>query len=165
MPNYTSFTVTLELQQRFWAKVNKFPGECWMWTACLTGTGTCYGLFNIEGVIWRAHRVSWFLTHGSLPDKLGVLHTCDHPWCVNPAHLFLGTQKVNHEDKKAKGRTSHLYGESCGRHKLKEEQVLWARFVYIPYHPEFGARALARRFNVSHTAVEHALHGINWPHL
>lgn len=163
--NYPFFTITPELEKRFWSKVNIFPGECWMWTRALTGTGTCYGCFRIDGRTYRANRVAWMLTRGPIPEGLGVLHTCDHPWCVNPEHLFLGDQKINHEDKKEKGRTSHLFGEDSGRHKMKEEQVLWVRSVYVPFHPEFGARALARRLNVSHTAVEHAIHGINWPHL
>jgi hypothetical protein len=165
MPDYPFVIPTPDLQRRFWAKVNKIPDECWMWTSAVTGTGRCYGVFRINGLTYRANRVAWMLTRGPIPDGWGVLHTCDNPWCVNPDHLFIGTQKINMEDKKGKGRTHHLFGEDSGRHKLKEKEVLWARRVYIPRHPEFGARALARRFKVSHTAMEHALHGVNWPYL
>ena len=155
----------LTLEERFWSKVNKLEGECWIWCSALSGTGRCYGHFNFNGKTRRANRVAWEFTYGPIPDGQKVLHTCDNPWCVNPKHLFLGTQAKNMEDKKDKGRSHHLYGEDSGRHKLKEKQVLWMRSVYIPYHPEFGARALARRLKVSHTAVEHALHGINWQYL
>ncbi len=165
MPTYPYLTPTLELQRRFWSKVNMQPDGCWLWTDALTGTGTCYGMIKINGLVYRANRVAWMLTYGPIPDGFGVLHDCDNPPCVRPDHLFVGDQQRNHDDKKEKGRTSHLFGEDSGRHKLVAEQVLWARSVYIPFHPEYGARALARRLNVSHTAMKHALHGINWSHL
>lgn len=155
----------MTLRQRFWSKVNKFVGECWLWTGAIAGSGTGYGYFRYLGKSVRANRMAWILTYGPIPKGMNVLHHCDNTWCVNPKCLFLGTQKRNHEDKKEKGRTSHLLGEDSGRHKLKEKQVIWMRLVYIPRHPKFGARALARRFKVSHTAVEHALRGINWSYV
>lgn len=87
-------------EARFWAKVDK-TGDCWVWTAATNPKG--YGQFYVEGMR-LAHRVSWILAHGPIPDDLCVLHRCDHPPCVNPAHLFLGTYADNNHDRDAKGR-------------------------------------------------------------
>ena len=95
---------------RFWEKVDKKgPTECWVWT----GAGVSrlprrnYGLAHKPGTNRgkvRAHRVSWEMHNGPIPDGLNVLHTCDNPPCVNPAHLFVGTQRDNVRDMYAKGR-------------------------------------------------------------
>lgn len=97
------------IQARFWSKVNKVKGDCWLWTASTTGTGYKYGQFTYR--IDRkqqhpyAHRVAWELTHGeSIADGLNACHRCDVPLCCNPAHLFLGSQKENLNDGRAKGR-------------------------------------------------------------
>lgn len=94
---------------RFWTKVNKNGptlqpalGPCWLWTAGTTKAG--YGQAASAGLNRYAHRVSWRLTHGPVPDGLWVLHKCDNPPCLNPAHLFLGTAKDNAMDREAKGR-------------------------------------------------------------
>src|SRR6266481_7270354 len=88
--------------ERFWAKVHK--GEsCWLWTGATNPAG--YGMFSKggrEGAI-LAHRFAWIITHGEEP-ALHVLHKCDIPACVNPLHLFLGTDLDNQRDAIAKGR-------------------------------------------------------------
>ena len=91
----------IPIEQRFWTKVQKSDG-CWLWTATKTKG---YGM--IEGpnrVPMQAHRVAWRLTFGEIPPGLSVLHHCDVPLCVNPAHLWLGTQKENLQDAERKGR-------------------------------------------------------------
>lgn len=97
------------LEERFWAKVQKSEG-CWLWTANTTKDrkgNKRYGLLGAgrrgEGMLF-AHRVSWELHFGEIPEGLLVLHSCDTPPCVNPAHLFLGTQTDNMQDMAAKGR-------------------------------------------------------------
>jgi len=90
------------MEERFWAKVDR-TDDCWLWTACRTTHG--YGQFRPErsrGA--QAHRVAWELTNGPIPAGMLVLHRCDNPPCVNPAHLFLGTQSDNMRDMYAKGR-------------------------------------------------------------
>jgi len=80
-------------QVAFWHKVARGKeDECWEWQACLTRG---YGYFYADGTNWRAHRYAWYITHGSIPNNVYVLHKCDNPQCVNPNHLFLGNQSDN----------------------------------------------------------------------
>lgn len=91
---------------RFWSKVNK-TSNCWLWTGVTRGMG--YGMVALRRVDGKqpremAHRLSWQLANGPIPDGLLVLHRCDVPACVNPEHLFLGTTKDNAQDALRKGR-------------------------------------------------------------
>jgi hypothetical protein len=102
----------LPVGERFWSKVNKngpIPahrpklGRCWVWTGSLNDSGR--GQVRFDGGITKlAHRVAWFLTHGSFP-KHQACHKCDNPPCVRPSHLFDGTQKENLDDMVTKGRS------------------------------------------------------------
>lgn len=100
----------IPLADRFWSKVLKTE-TCWLWQAGLNSNG--YGRFQYFNRTHRrgsrgrdlyAHRVSWMLTHGELPDTMKVLHRCDTPACVRPDHLFLGTQADNVADCISKSR-------------------------------------------------------------
>lgn len=95
---------------RFWPKVNVLgETQCWNWMASIKPNG--YGQIGRggrgAGVVY-AHRASWELVNGKIPDGLQVLHHCDNRRCVNPSHLFLGTQKDNIRDMLSKGR--HISG-------------------------------------------------------
>lgn len=86
----------------FWSKVNK-ENECWIWNGGLTKKG--YGQFHSKKIEEsRAHRVAWLIVYGPIPKGLHVCHKCDIRSCVNPDHLFLGTNQDNVNDKVAKNR-------------------------------------------------------------
>jgi hypothetical protein len=112
------------LAVRFWAKVQKGPG-CWLWTAYRNRDG--YGQFRVGGRMSKAHRVSWMLHFGPIPGGLDVLHRCDNPDCVNPSHLWLGTDADHTADKVAKGRQSRQKGEMHGQAKLCAAEVITIR--------------------------------------
>jgi hypothetical protein len=120
------------IEERFWSKVDiRCPNECWEWKAGgLLSNGYGYGKFNINKVIYNSHIVAWKLTNGNIPDKLRVLHKCDHPGCCNPHHLFLGTQKDNVRDCMSKHRFNHVYGSRCSSAKITEEDVIKIRELY-----------------------------------
>ncbi len=119
--------MTKKTKERFWAKVQKGPG-CWVWTASKNNKG--YGNFWVEGKCYKSHRLAYEIKHGAIPNSMCVCHHCDTPSCVNPVHLFVGTQKDNVIDCMNKGRNtkgkkigSCNVGSSHPRAKLTEEQV------------------------------------------
>lgn len=96
------------LEVRFWALVQKTEG-CWLWVGARTGPYGKILLWTGPGTprrYRRAHRVVWELTHGPIPAGLLVCHRCDTPLCVNPDHLFLGTDADNRRDCANKGRVA-----------------------------------------------------------
>lgn len=87
---------------RFFSNIKK-TGGCWLWTGCKNRLG--YGDFWVgRGKHMNAPRVSWMFHYGEILDNMDVLHRCDNPPCVNPEHLFLGTQEDNMRDCFLKGR-------------------------------------------------------------
>lgn len=139
-------------EERFWSKVDKTT-SCWEWIGCKVRG---YGQFGFEGKVQYAHRVSWKLLNGD-PLDLKVLHKCDNPSCVNPNHLFLGTQKENIDDMLSKNR--QVKGEQKPDVKLTKKQVLEIR------HSKLSQRKLSKLYNVCPSHVWHIKNHKKWKHV
>ena len=117
-------------EERFWEKVDKCETGCWEWRGYTNSEG--YGVINKDGKKMLSHRVSYEIHHPltqPIQDiKMCVMHSCDNPKCVNPAHLSLGTHQDNMTDKVEKGR--HPIGEQIHQAKLTEQQVIEIRNRY-----------------------------------
>lgn len=103
------------------------------------------------------HRVAWELANGPIPSGMVVCHKCDIPSCLNPDHLFLGTQIENMADRNAKGRTAR--GEKAGPSKLTEGEVRAIRAAAGPRN------IIGRRFGVSTATVRNIQIGLTWRHV
>lgn len=149
------------LEQRFFEKVSK-TGECWLWTGARMKNG--YGKIIINRKEAKAHRVSWELAHGPIPDGISVLHRCDTPPCVRPSHLFLGTQADNMADMAAKKRGTgwpHKGAKVPGA-KLNEDQV---REIRRLLYTGITQTELGRQFGVTNGAIHLIANRKNWKHI
>lgn len=145
---------------RFWSKVDP-TGDCWLWTAGCTPQG--YGQFTLQkGKFRGAHVVSHALAIGPIPPGLVVCHRCDTPPCVNPGHLFLGTQSDNANDMFSKGRGNPARGRANANSRLDPESVRAIRQALAG--PGFVS-ALAREYGVSATTIRQVLSGATWRHV
>ena len=143
------------IHSRFFVLVEK-TNWCWYWRGSVARHG--YGGFQVNGRKERAHRVSWTLHFGSIPEGRHVLHHCDNRSCVRPSHLFLGDEFDNMRDAKKKGRLAR--GEHHGRSKLNERFVREIREEYREKRASMPQ--LARRYGVSVRQVCNVIHEINW---
>ncbi len=167
------------IADRFWSHVNKdgpIPehrpdlGPCWIW---LGGVNNGYGAANYgKGKPVYAHRLSWELHFGPIPDGLRVLHHCDNRACVNApnGHLFLGTLQDNSDDMIAKGRHAMqqhperaLKGSQNSNAKLTEKDVLVIRTRYAA--GGITQPALAVEYGVSAPVITNIINRKSWRHI
>ena len=144
------------LEQRFWEKV-EYTETCWLWRASKRNKG--YGQFGLcRDGYWMisAHRMSYMLCVGEIPKGLHVLHTCDNPSCVNPSHLFLGTNADNVADKVAKGRQARSRGENHPMARLTIDEVKAIRQDRRVGH------VIAKEYGVSGDHVNRIRRGARW---
>lgn len=143
-------------EDRFFKMVTKLDNGCWIYS----GTPSLiYGNFRVDGIPIKAHRYSYELVNGKIPQGLFACHKCDVPRCVNPDHLFLGTLKDNMQDCRTKGRLAPKWGENCGTSKLRLEQVLEIRSG-----PKNNVRfeELSRRFGVGRKHIAAVYRRASW---
>lgn len=130
--------------------------SCWLWTASTDKDG--YGQIGegpSGGTMLKAHRLSWEFVNGPVPPGQGVLHRCDNPPCVNPGHLFAGTDQDNKDDMNRKGRNAfQLHNPS---RKLTDAQVLEIRRRRSSGELLTG---IAKAFGVAASTVSRIAHGV-----
>lgn len=155
-----------DLQDRFEAKTipPSKPDGCVLWGASKRTRGLPYGMIGVEVApgVWKiraTHRVSWELYCGPIPKGMNVLHRCDNASCVNPDHLFLGTQKENVLDMNKKGRGPSRAGERNGKAKLTAEQVASIRA------DQRSQTKIAADYGVAHTLIGKIKHRKLWAHV
>lgn len=143
------------LAERFENSVMKDPNSgCWLWTDLITEYG--YGRLHHEGEMRKAHRISYEYHVGPIPSGMLVCHKCDIPACVNPDHLFLGTQNDNVADKIKKGRGRAAKGEDSGRAKLTWPDVREIRTLPMTQ------KELSKRFGVSPSVISNIRQNKYW---
>lgn len=141
---------------RFWQRVNQAgPGECWLWDQ----KSRRYGNFSIGKTNHLAHRISYIIHYGPIPDDLIVRHTCDVGRCVNPCHLVTGTQLDNRLDCVERGRTAR--GTEHGLNVLTPELIAEIRRAKAR-DPYVTGRRLALDFGVSETSMSRVLRHETW---
>ena len=171
-PNRTRLPVTERVSAKFFANVDR-SGDCWLWTGKTDKDG--YGLFYADGGDFRAHRAAYEIGHGVAPGDLCVCHRCDNPRCVNPDHMFLGTNAENTADRDAKGRTARgdrsgsrtcpesvPRGENCGTSKLTEGAV---RSIRLALAAGTRQESLAQEFAVTQGAISRIALNKTWRHV
>jgi len=153
-------------KERFFANVYKLEeknGGCWVWNGLQNAR--MYGVFsatsNGKTTNILAHRYSWYLHTGFMPKALVVCHKCDHPYCVNPDHLFIGTKKDNSQDMVNKGRSAR--GERARTAKLTEQQVREIRELYDT--KQYDTVQLSKIYGVARSVISRIVNRLIWKHV
>lgn len=149
--NVSGLKMKKSILQRFQDKYIPEPNSgCWLWTAnCIRGG---YGGMFGDKKTARAHKISYELYKGIIPNGLHVCHRCDTRSCVNPDHLFLGTAAENTADmmRKNRGKRPILKGYESGRSKLTPNQL---NEIRLALNNGISGRSLSIKYNVSDTAI------------
>lgn len=152
---------------KFLAKIDKkgpihprLKSRCWLWIGHVASDG--YGVVRYARKAIGAHRRHWELVNGEIPKGLRVLHKCDNRRCVNPEHLFIGTDLDNIRDRDSKGR--QVRGERSHLSKLTDEKVLEIRRIYA-VRGKSAMSGLAKRFGVTVSQIRWIVNRWCWKHV
>lgn len=148
--------------RRFYSKIKIEDNGCQIWTDTISESG--YGQINISNQGCSAHRLAYFISRGFIIDELNVLHNCpdgDNPACVNPHHLWQGTQSENIKDMYDKGRGVVHHGEEHVSHKLTTEEVLEIRALKGEYSQSY----IADMYYISRKTVSYIHNNKSWKHV
>ncbi len=174
MPEITISKATRTINEkdveRFWSKVDKdgptpahMPhlGKCWIWNGDIRPSRSGeYGDIRVRGKHIRAHRAAWMIERGPIPDNFVVGHECDNPRCVNPLHLFIGTQRENILDMNKKGRQAR--GEWNGNSTFSEDEI---RSIRTRYSNGETQKEIGATFGVRQTTISRIVTGRSWKHI
>lgn len=145
-------------QDRFTESFQVSVNGCWLWTRSKRGdVGFLYGRIYANGKQHSAHRFSYELNSGPIPEGMLVCHSCDTPLCVNPAHLFLGTPKTNMSDRDRKMRMAR--GELNGMAKLSANDISSIRL------DQRSQTDIADQYGVSQGTISNIKRNIKWRHV
>ena len=148
---------TVPVKERFMRNVVK-TGRCWFWRNHIGNRG--YGQFKFRGATWLAHRVSYIINKGEIPEDMVIMHQCDNQICVNPKHLKLGTVQDNVNDRVAKGRSA--IGVCNGRAKLTEEDV---RVIRQLWRSGGNRGEMAKIYGVDRKTICAIVENRTWRHI
>jgi hypothetical protein len=152
-------TYKIPFMGRFWLRANRGDSDgCWNWKGSLCSGG--YGRINLNGKLIRAHQASWIIHYGEIPEGMHVCHHCDNRACVNPEHLFIGTNLDNIADKMKKNRQSK--GIERPASKLNDDKVREIRKLRA-YGYTF--ETLGKMFGVTPSQIYNAVNFISWRHV
>lgn len=172
MPSGPLLVLTPSESKRFWGQVRvDEPDECWLWTGKLYPDGS--GRLSIRGIPLKVSQLSYFIHWGLHPyTGLVVCHTCDDRACVNPMHLWLGTQAENMADCRRKGRTcagdkaslrryTHLVRKGVNHHNARLTDHLVAK-IRMLRKSGLTQRKIAKKFGIKQPQVSRICHGVRW---
>lgn len=151
------------IEKRFWGKVDKTK-SCWIWNGATNYAG--YGVIGLGGRDQGnilAHRFSYEIHHGKIKYGNFICHKCDNPPCVNPSHLFQGTNQDNVSDMIRKNRNFSVIGENNHFNKLSKEAIIEIRSQYK--RNIIGYKKLAKKYGVVFSCIQAIVNRKNWKHL
>ncbi len=152
-------SISQTIIERFNAKVEIREGsDCHWWTG---SSWIGYGQISVNNKLVKAHRLSYEIRFGKIPDGMNACHKCDNPACVNPDHIFLGTQLDNVRDMMEKGRHVSKKGEEQGLSKLKNSDVIEIRAL----EGKMTQTEIGRIYGVHQKSIWQILKRRTWKHL